>query len=291
MRRNNWLKTGAFALLSALFLFNTACKKDDEPTGATDSQLTEVSNDGSVELFFDEVDDLALSGLNHAANMGGRMEEDTRFACATVTADTIRNTNGLVTQLIVLIDFGTGCEGPKGRVRAGKVKVTHNGLFILPGNSITIELTDFSVDGFMIEGTRTLTNETTQGTAGKIVVGIAISGGKVTWPDGTFATREITGTKTFVIDFAAPQNGEVWVEGSASGTNRYGKNYSATITEKLVFKRTCWNQQAFFPASGVKEISTDDVIVTVNFGDGACDNTATVTVDGVSKEHTLTMGN
>ena len=100
---------------------------------------------------------------------------------------------------------------------------------------------------------------------------------------------KVTGTKTLVIDLVNPLNNEVWIEGSGTGVNRNGKTYTTTITQKLIFKRSCREQSAFFPSSGIKEILVEEVGIVVDFGEGTCDNTVTVIVNCIATQHTLAL--
>ena len=73
------------------------------------------------------------------------------------------------------------------------------------------------------------------------------------------------------------------MEGSAQGTNFEGENFSMTITTPLIKSAGC-----FFITQGVQEISPAGKSTRViDYGDGTCDDIATVTVDGESKEITI----
>ena len=54
------------------------------------------------------------------------------------------------------------------------------------------------------------------------------------------------------------------------------------VNTDIVFKRRCR-----FPVSGIKVVTTENRVITIDFGDGECDRTATVTVDGQSEEVNL----
>jgi len=55
--------------------------------------------------------------------------------------------------------------------------------------------------------------------------------------------------------------------------------FQREITEALLIDRTCR-----YPLSGVVEITRDGETMTINYGDGVCDNIATVLKDGVEEE-------
>lgn len=139
----------------------------------------------------------------------------------------------------------------------------------------------------MIEGTRTVTNS-----SGSLEdhpsFTIVVDGGKVTWPDGTFATRESNRTREW-IRAANPINDEWRVTGTAAGTNRNELSYTMEITKALVFKRQCAiSNRIFMPVAGEKVLttvlSTGTRQMKIDYGDGECDKIVTVTINGESKE-------
>ena len=259
-----------------LAMMVTACNDEqvDSPVSFEEEEI-QVTEDASMDESFDEVDDLTTTSMDLYLSDGGRVASDNRFDCVEVTKE-----EGKIT-----LDFGDGCEGPYGRIRKGIIEITYTGRYWEPGSVITTTLIDFYLDSAQVEGTRTVTNlaESLEDT---LVFSVVLTGGKVTWPDGTFATREVNRTRTWYRG-ANPLADEVHIEGTANGQNRNGANYTCEILEPIVFKRDCRRFRKFYPVSGVKQIITDNHEILINFGDGECNNTAILTVDGVSKEITL----
>ena len=185
------------------------------------------------------------------------------------------------------IDFGEGCTGPRGITRAGKLIITHDGKIWENGSVITTVLEGYSVNGIKIEGTRTLTNLTTLESPG-IVHEVKVTGGKIIWPDGTSATREVLRTRTWIRGVIEDvTDDELWIDGSASGINRREVSYTMTIDKTIVRKRSCAESGVRVPVSGVKTIVTARATISIDFGDGSCDKTAIVTKNGNSREVTL----
>ena len=275
MKSKNFLKyLGAVLIVGSVGF--TSCN-NEEPVLPTDNDVSVSVDESSLEITFEEVEDLAITGIIESYSMGGRIEGDGRFTCAILTKDSVENA------VVVTIDFGTGCAGPDGRVRKGVITVFHSGKPWEYGAVFTITLSNFSIDGIQIEGTRTSTNKTVSASAG-IIHEIVITGGKVTWPDATFATREATRTRTWIRSMNNPMNDVVELTGSANGTTRDGKTYEMQIQEKLVFKRSCLVNKIFVPVSGIKNITTSRASITIDFGDGTCDTLGKITVNGVSRD-------
>ena len=61
-----------------------------------------------------------------------------------------------------------------------------------------------------------------------------------------------------------------------------------TITNHLVYSRSCeLNSKVFIPVSGTKHLMVDKKEVVIDYGDGSCDNTITVTINGKTKTEIL----
>ncbi|HEY5823830.1 MAG TPA: hypothetical protein VIT44_05685, partial [Cyclobacteriaceae bacterium] len=119
---------------------------------------------------------------------------------------------------------------------------------------------------------------------------IEVIGGKATWPDGTFATREVRKVREW--QRAANPLNDQWTISQASdsdfaaaGINRNGRTYQMNITTPLIYKRECAvSAKVFMAVQGEKELITESKKITISYGTGDCDRTVTITVNGKSKE-------
>lgn len=263
-------------LLTTAFVFALVSCED---SGITESEVLDL--DFSTEVTIESAEE-DITTITDAADelyqlSFGRMENGVRdeiLDCATVDRDTVDQ--------IITIDFGDGCEGRRGRVRSGKIIVTYDGDRRTVGSFRSVTFEDFFVDSTQVEGTRTKTVTAVDAENLSITVDLTVTGGKLTFGDGTFATREAQ--KTRVWQFDAEGDHVTTVTGSASGVNREGLDYSMQITEELVFNRSCGRAGIFVPVSGVKMFSVGESTAIIDYGDGECDNLATVTQDGVTEE-------
>jgi len=182
------------------------------------------------------------------------------------------------------VPFGDGCEGPRGRMRSGRILITYTDRRLVPGAVKTVTLEDFVVDSVGIEGTRIFTNRMeTEDDSPKFR--IQLIGGSLTFPDGTVATRESDHIRTWFRG-DNPLLDQSELTGTANGTDRDGNNYEVTILEPIVFKRDCGRFQKFLPVSGIKQIIVNDGEheILYDYGDGECDNIVTITKDGISED-------
>ncbi len=290
---SNVLKVTSVALLFVTAAFVTSCRKDADPFSGEVNQT--INNEATQDSQQDEIDDIATTQLN-ASDPAGRIAtgEDGRVSCALITV-TLGAEKGSGT---VVIDFDhkangdsnpDGCTDAKGNVRKGKITITWTGgRWFKVGAVITITCSDYSINGVVINGTRTLTNITTNVLFPTWTI---VADHNAKWPNGNTATRTVHKTRQWDI-----AGGKIIVtqtpgaDSAAAGTNRHGTSYSVQITEALTFDIACsLSNKVYLPVSGTKVVTFDNKVVTIDFGSGTCDNTFTITFN--AKTHTITAKN
>lgn len=284
----------------AFFVFVTACKDEDAISYSSDDNAN-LQSEASMDAQLEDVSDMAtVAMIADAGTMTGSRTDgftgareitgllDNRLTCATVTLEFAADNNNSDPSTIhgyIYVDFGDGCTGPGGHVRKGRIVVEFIGRRYIPGSTVIITTEDYSVDGIGINATRTELNATeSTENAPKFTISEEIT---ITFLDGTTADRTSTRTRTW-NRMPNPLEDSWTITGSAFGTTRRGKDYVMTITDALVFKRSCVIDTKFvMPVQGTKELVVDGKKITTNFGDGTCDTKVTITVNGRSKEITL----
>lgn len=270
----------SFRLALAFYLFVTvslfqACSDENQFDKAMESNTDELySDDIDADSNFEEIEDLSMAAMEHDFNgTGGRSERDARFECATLT----ESLNGDVK--VITVDFGEGCEGPNGHVRKGVILISITGDHREIGAIHSTELVDFYIDSLQIEGKSIKTN-ISESVDSAPKFSIVLTNGKITWPDGSYASREAEHIRT-IFRSGNPSEDEMQLEGTVNGVNKEGVQYQVEIIEPLVFKRSCMGK---IPVSGTKEHTLNDELAAIDFGDGQCDNLATVTKNGITTE-------
>jgi hypothetical protein len=280
-----------------------SCQKDDSTPAAANLETAvaasnaEAAQDASFNEVFDDVagiddatagDDLGIygtsgDGIFSGQAAGGNLDgtNQPRARCFTVTV-TPRERG--VFPKTVTIDFGTGCE-VRGHLRKGKIITVYTGRMHVPGSSATTTFENFSIDSFAIEGKHTLTNATQPG-GNQRVFTATVEGAKITntnsgawcaWSGTRTRTQvEGNGTPFFPVDDVFEVTGNRRVNCSD------GKSWSSEVTTPLVRKFTC----RWF-VSGVLTINFTGGQALLDFGNGQCDNRATLTVNGQNREITL----
>lgn len=181
----------------------------------------------------------------------------------------------------VTIDYGEGCVGPKDRVRSGKIIIVVNRYFLHTEYSRTVTFDNYFVDGYKIEGTKTVSNEGFNESQ-NLYFSVRLEDGKVISPEGEVHTKEYNKIREFVKGVETPRfrgDDEYMITGTASGINRDMITYTRTIIEPLHVAFSCkWI------LSGSVEIAAEGKETAIlDYGDGTCDAIATVSIGEESK--------
>ncbi len=264
--KKQFVFTAALAVLMAATIF-TACKKEEK--AATELELQATTTDLATTEDLSESSEAEADLIIEERGGGGPST-----GCPTVTSTaplgTFPNT--------VTIDFGTdGCTRPNGRTYKGLIIIAQNSLMNASGAVRTVTLQDFSVDDVKIEGQHTATY---QGLDSAGLPYWTRTGSKtLTWPDGSIGDWTATHTLTQLEGAAtAALADNVWqIEGGCTGTNHLGNDYTSEITKPLVKRADCkWISE------GTRTIQQGNRTRTLDFGDGSCDDAATLTLNNGS---------
>lgn len=278
--------------LIVIFMLSLA-SCDNERFNLSNDVAENVENEAATDGYFEDADDMATLAVSadaatasgakvSSSGRAGVKPSDLRFACAEVVFEFANDNSTTTPHGFITINFGTGCTDSKGNVRTGIIRVEFVGKRFYPASKIITTFDGYTINGIEIEGTRTVTN-ITGSTEDNPKFSIVLVGGKATWPDGTTATRTVDRTREWIRG-TNPLNDEWIVDGTASGTNRNEVAYTVEITTPLVYKRECAiGKKVFLPVEGVKELTTINNKIIIDYGNGDCDKTVTVTINGRSK--------
>lgn len=237
-----------------LLLITTACEIQDA------ADWTYSTDDTMADLAFDDVYN-TMSGESNGHN--------NLRACATLTL------SGTTFPITVTADFNasTGCGD--GRVRTGVITAVYSGRWNAVGTTVTITTTDYTVNGYRVSGTNVIENIGVVN--GNPTFRSTVSNGQVTSSAGDVVLRDAIKEYTWIEGSATPTDitDDVWqLTGTANGTTRNGKAYTAEITTPIVKANSCnWVQQGVvevLPAGG-------GTLRTIDYGNNTCDATAKVT--------------
>lgn len=274
------MKTLKLVFMAMLFggLFFTSCKKSADT--ATPQEVLSLEEAESIsgeivetEATFEEIDFIAGEQLGEILN-----GPPPPGNCPTVTKDQSQG----VFPVTVTIDFGDSCVGPNGKTRSGKIIINLSAKPMTAGATRTITFEDFVVEGKAIEGVRTWTNNGLDA-QGRPSWTRTTVGAKITWPDGSFKSWDANHTVLKTAGFTTPHlriDDEFEITGSRSVVRKDGSTFNSTITTPLLKKHIC-----HWLVSGVREITRNGNVATLDYGNGDCDKWGTLTLpNGTTKQ-------
>lgn len=251
------------SLFAAAFSF-TSCEKEE-----TSPLADLMESDDEVASFYDDIlseadeltftDGTSKSGYSTTLGFSG-----TRTVVTTFSGDTTIHT--------ITFENFINENSQSGRIKNGTIIVKVLGRPYLSIFWRQITFVDFTINENLVEGVKVIEK------TGDYVFTITLTDGKITFTDGTTYTRNFERTRTWIAGYETPYN--VWddefeIEGGAYGVNRKGNEYTHTITNPLLIRRTCrWIVQ------GTILFEVNSQTAELDYGDGECDNVATLTANG-----------
>jgi hypothetical protein len=287
--RNILLGLGTLLISGALIM--SSCKKKEKEA---DSDTSAASDNNYAETISNDIANIGDQAANSNNASGGALStyktiNDNTFmvTCVqSITRDTVNH--------ILLVDFGTTASTCQdGRARSGQLKFTYTGGVHYRDSGVVITVTpiNYTVDGNGVSGTKTITNlgRINGNFKWNISSNISIAkagGGTISWSGNR--VKELLNTSAVYSGPNTPINwlqAKVGITGSANGTTSSGKTFTVTINSQLVRDFTCVpvnsaaHRHPFI--SGSLDFKPDDKDNRhVDFGNGACDDDATVTING-----------
>ncbi len=269
--------------IAVLLVFAYACKKDSSsstPSVVDNTLVSAVSVEKNAVIAvstFESINNFAQAGFISSNNKAATLSFG---SCPTLIV------NFTTPPYSITLDWGTECTGIDGVKRTGKIDVSLNGMMTMANNVATMKIENYVSDNKKITGTVKITSAGPNPGNGWPRYDFT-SEGKIVFADksvisfkyeGVTLQQEGTTTPTSLAD-------DVWRTEihSASGVNQDGTTWTAKSTKVMIKKGDCkWYNSGTFeitPSKGDK--------ITIDFGDGACDNKAKMTKGSVTTEITL----
>ncbi|NIG52861.1 hypothetical protein [Chitinophaga sp. Cy-1792] len=300
-----WAFTGI--LTTGLFF---ACKKDNNNNSSTTNPPTNpVGNNqtdnqvilaGSHETQVNAIYADVFASVSSASSGQGLDSNTARIAvgdkslqasgsCPEVSMDTY---SAGVWPRTVTINYGTSCSSNSFiGVRGGIVNATFSAPLWSGNATVTVTFSNYTVNGYPVSGTVTYSGISYHATAdGGLTYTQKITDGKVKLNDTTYIVYNTTKTVKQIAGGKTPVNPgddvfSVTGNGTISSANAAGTvAYSAALSTPVALVKA-WNCQ--YISKGQLQIVIGTVTGTIDYGDGTCDNKATITVGDKVKDITL----
>jgi len=293
-KNNLKLLLGTFVFLAASLLFS--CQKDNSvDIPVTDEEAVTMSEENAAaDAEYEEVGEIALSvdadleaavqsgNNNFGADLNANVDLffDLAFRLGPCTKITVTPNNTTYPKTVV-IDYGDGCICRDGKFRKGAIVLHYTKPLRRPGAILTISFREYFVNRAHIEGTKIITNLSSDSS---VKYSVVVTNGKVTWPNGrgfkyekSKLVTQVRGSETLTI-----RDDVYSIEGRSKTTYANGVTVNKNTETPLIKPVACnWI------VKGIVKIKINDRILYLDFGNGDCDNKAILTWNGHEREITL----
>ena len=164
----------------------------------------------------------------------------------------------------LLVTFESTCEGIDGKLRSGSLLIAWTGSVETNDFTYTVTFDGYKVDGYGLSGSLTVSDLTYKENG--FSFNVTVNDGVVTRPDG----KQIMHEQDLDYDFSFGEVMELRITGSVTGTGKEGVTYVANIKEPILVVSGCNHAVA----GSFDATFNGRPMVTVNYGDGVCDNKA-----------------
>ncbi len=263
-----------FAISLMFFAFNS-CQKDGVVTATDETTLSlqETQSEEAltdIDLLADEAVDSNISQLKSADIVNNMYLSD----CPVVTFNTTASPE------VLTIDFGTSCTGKDGKIRSGKIIITSESFKTFPS------VRDKSFDNYIVDGkkiTGSIVKTILKDNVNNIRTAQITENVTINFPDNEGSSTRVSNiTRQYQRGALGIRNDNQVVSwGTVEFTRLSGVKMNKTITAEnpLVFMADCHHI-----VSGIVSITTsNNRSWTIDYGNGDCDNLATLTIGGKAK--------
>jgi hypothetical protein len=267
----------------ALSLLVLSCSQDDATTTDATLDVTQARKSAELDNITDDISAITENQIDiqsRDAQTTNDTPENFLPTCVTITVVVAENT------WTRTIDFGTeGCTMPNGKVLKGKIIIAKSVNTSPLSKTYSITFENFYVNARLIEGNKTIVRSLT--TVAPIHPTSAMTMNiTVTFPNGESFVRTGNRVSEMIEGFGTP----IWSDNifSVTGTwstTRPNWSQTTTITSPLLFKMNC----QYRLVQGVVQIVRNNNTASLDYGDGTCDNQATLNLNG--NVSTITFGN
>lgn len=279
--RNKIVVIASVLLFTGLFF--VSCNNDDDSEQIPTNAVTTLKQYSDIETANTEINSLAQNIFSTESGMTNRSSKNQIADCVTISSET----NDQITSII--IDFGDGCELDDGELVSGRIEMSFNAeTSTTNAITITYKLIDFTFDNIKVTGESTIAftigNET-QNMKFETNSNFAFS-----WTDQdlsatsqTNLVREVFTENTDAAD--SPITSSTYSLTTGNSRTKFSNNdlYTSEITTPLRDEVGC-----AYTVSGVIKTSQNSDSITLDYGNGECDNVATQT-DSDGNEITIEL--
>jgi hypothetical protein len=182
----------------------------------------------------------------------------------------------------IVVEYDSSCTDHRNHTISGKIIINISDSLNKAGAVKTVVFQDFYIDSVKVElnayfkniGLNADSNWVLQSSTDQVI----------TLADGTVINQTNQGETEWLSGFSTvDKDDDVYLKSGSGSINIDDSiTYSRNITTPLRYDWSC-----DYISSGVVELLKDGSTVVIDYGDGTCDSTATVTTDGITEEISL----
>lgn len=268
-------KNVVFGMLLSLLIIS--CNKDDNQT-ASSMNAQEVAENAKIDDVSDDVLQIVESQSSETA--AGRSAGGTQsFLSDCTTVNTVQSGNTWTRT----IDFGsTNCVLFNGNRVRGKIIITFTNDFDAANRTISYAFDNFYHNDRHVEGNRTVVKVILPNNHPQATIALDMT---VTTPTGSVYHRTGQRVREFTAGYETPYillDNEFSITGNWTTTLPSGNIHTANIDTPVVVKWNC----PHIVSGTITFVRTNGTGI-LDYGNGACDDQATVTINGVVYPITL----
>lgn len=284
MKTKTIYNLGIIAIAGTILL--SACSKknnDETPKDSDTSAALDHNLASSIDNDMTSISDEAGMTYTVSSFKTSGTEGILAASCATVTVDSISSPTKTIT-----INFGTtNCTCNDGRTRRGILQLTFTGKYRDSLTTITVTPQNYFVNDNQITGSKTIINKG-HNNLNHLVYEVNSNlqiikpsgAGTINWQSNRF--REWTAGESTLT-----WNDDMYsITGSASGSTNGGSAFSSIITSPLI-RNMSFSCRRHFTKGVIEHTPSGKLTRLIDFGNGACDNLALVTIG--SSSYTITL--
>lgn len=302
-------------ILFSLVLTVSSCrKKEPEPEPVPDTEQSTAADNNLAEGTAADIDAMGSQASENSELSTFRMNGNGMYSSNVLTVAPCATVSTVPASRVFTVDFGSSCIGRDGRVRSGKLVYDFSAsptsaiYYRNPGFIMKVTSYNYIVNGHQVN----IINKTVKNTTPinlpstpnpgtnltwSVNANISITksgGGVITWLCNR--TKELTNTNDTNC-YRGQSLHIIWAKaivklnGSASGVNARNESY-ASVATNVVRDFNCSPDLQHphrhpFISGTVSYTPGTRPVRLINYGNGACDLNATVTINGVSYNITL----
>jgi hypothetical protein len=191
-------------------------------------------------------------------------------SCATVTVSSTTFPKEIV------IEYSGDCTDHKRHIKKGKITINISDTLTNAGAVESIVYEDFYIDSMKVELNATLKNLGKNASGNWLIEKVYK---QTITKNNDVCVRENNETAEWIAGFETTSKSDniYYLTGSGKVVLN-DTTYTKTITTPLLFDGSC-----DYIKSGVVVLTKNNSTATIDYGDGTCDNEATVTIDGTTE--------